>query len=343
MTTATDNSSAAPAHDVAIVGAGVVGCTVAWALTKAGRRVLLIDRADPATAGASFGNVGHVATEQLQPLPSPQLLLSFWRELVAFGGVLDIPLRRVAVMAPWMVRFALAAFQQRSHTQHLAPLVKNAADELESQLCEVGRGDLMRRNGHYALWLGPKAASHAAAERTRASNLGVATSEAPAELIRAAASAAAHGPNAAANSVSPGPISTRWRRMALRLGQLRRPSFCANAVARGRVRTKIRARGARHKTRRRWRLVPRQRPCVGSSTRCPRVRLNLRPIWRFDSTRRCPTHAPSGRPHRDRYRHRYVIRAHRRRLRGRLVYTAIGAIWNSRATRSRTWLSRGTL
>ncbi len=206
MTTAANNNSAAP--DVAIVGAGVVGCTVAWALTKAGRRVLLIDRADPATAGASFGNVGHVATEQLQPLPSPQLLLGFWRELVSFGGVLDIPLRRVAVMAPWMARFALAAFQQRSHAQHLAPLVRNAADELESQLCEVGRGDLMRRNGHYALWLGPKAASHAAAERTRASNLGIATSDAPAELIRAAASAAARGPNAAANSVSPGPIPT---------------------------------------------------------------------------------------------------------------------------------------
>lgn len=206
MTTAMDNSSAVP--DVAIVGAGVVGCTVAWALTKAGRRVLLIDRADPATAGASFGNVGHIATEQLEPLPSPQLLLSFWRELVSFGGVLDIPLRRVAAMAPWMARFALAAFQQRSHTQHLAPLVRYAADELESQLCEVGRGDLMRRNGHYALWLGPKAASRAAAERTRASNLGIATSDAPAELIQAAASAAARGRNAAANRVSPGPIST---------------------------------------------------------------------------------------------------------------------------------------
>src|SRR5207245_4393809 len=110
------------AHDVAVVGAGVVGCAVTWALTKAGRRVLLIDRADPATAGASFGNVGHIATEQLQPLPSPQLLLSFWRELTAFGGVLDIPLRRVAVMAPWIARFARAAFQQRLHHEHLAPV-----------------------------------------------------------------------------------------------------------------------------------------------------------------------------------------------------------------------------
>lgn len=181
----------ATATDVAVVGAGIVGCAIAWALTKAGKRVLLIDRADPATAGASFGNVGHIATEQLQPLPSPQLLLSFWRELIAFGGVLDIPLRRAAAMAPWIARFAHAAFQQQQHTEHLAPLVRSAADTLESQLSEVGQHALLRRHGHYALWAGPKAAKRAAAEQWRASALGIPTKEAPAELLRAAARLAA--------------------------------------------------------------------------------------------------------------------------------------------------------
>lgn len=176
--------------DVAVVGAGVIGCAISWALTKAGRRVLLIDRADPATAGASFGNVGHIATEQLQPLPSPPLLFNFWRELVAFGGVLDIPLRRVVTMSPWMARFALAAFRLEANTRHLAPLVSNAADVLESQLLEVGRGDLIRRNGHYALWLGPNATARAAAERARASSIGVPTADAPIELLRAAAAIA---------------------------------------------------------------------------------------------------------------------------------------------------------
>jgi D-amino-acid dehydrogenase len=153
--------------------------------------VLLIDRADPATAGASFGNVGHIATEQLQPLPSPQLLANFWRELVAFGGVLDIPLRRVMAMAPWMIRFARAAFRLEANTRHLAPLVSAAADVLESQLLEVGRGDLVRRNGHYAIWLGPNATTSAATERARASALGIPTANAPVELLRAAADAAA--------------------------------------------------------------------------------------------------------------------------------------------------------
>jgi glycine/D-amino acid oxidase-like deaminating enzyme len=204
-----------PEHDVAVVGAGVVGCAVAWALTKAGKRVLLIDRADPATAGASFGNVGHIATEQLQPLPSPQLLLSFWRELVVFGGALDIPFQRATVMAPWIARFARAAFQQRRHTEYLAPLVRCAADTLESQLSEVGRRDLLRRHGHYALWIGSKASKRATAEQLRAAALGIPTKDAPVELLRAAAAqlgrAATRAPacgGVAATSLAAPPVSS---------------------------------------------------------------------------------------------------------------------------------------
>jgi D-amino-acid dehydrogenase len=92
-------------------------------------------------------------------------------------------------MSPWMMRFALAAFRLEANTRHLAPLVSNAADVLESQLLEVGRGDLIRRNGHYALWLGPNATARAAAERARASSIGVPTADAPIELLRAAADA----------------------------------------------------------------------------------------------------------------------------------------------------------
>jgi hypothetical protein len=78
----------------------------------------------PATAGASFGNVGHIATEQVETLPSKQLLLGFWRQLFAFDGALDIPLRRVMSLSPWLARFAVAAFRQESNTRHLAPLVR---------------------------------------------------------------------------------------------------------------------------------------------------------------------------------------------------------------------------
>ena len=176
---------------IAVIGAGVIGCAIAQALAARGRPVLLLDRADPATGGASFGNVGHIATEQVETLPSKQLLLGFWRELFAFDGALDIPLRRVMSLSPWLARFVVAACRQESNTRHLAPLVRDAANSLEQLLGTVGRGDLIRRNGHFAVWLGEGASERAAREATNAARLGVRTSPAPADLLRTIAVMAA--------------------------------------------------------------------------------------------------------------------------------------------------------
>src|SRR5215469_5140064 len=96
---------------IAVIGAGVIGSAIAYALAAEGRRVVLFDRAEPGVGGASFGNVGHIAAELVQPLPSRQLLFGFWRELSWFGGPLDIPLRRLFAIAPWAWRFAHAAFR----------------------------------------------------------------------------------------------------------------------------------------------------------------------------------------------------------------------------------------
>src|SRR5580700_10918481 len=114
----TNPPSAATEQPIAVIGAGVVGCAIARKLSSQGRQVLLLDRVAPGTGGASYGNVGHIATEQVETLPSKQLLLGFWRELFAFDGALDIPLRRVMSLAPWMTRFAVAAFRQESNTRH---------------------------------------------------------------------------------------------------------------------------------------------------------------------------------------------------------------------------------
>ena len=180
----TNLPAAAADQTIAVIGAGVIGCAIARKLATQGRRVLLLDRATPATAGASFGNVGHIATEQVETLPSRQLLLGFWRELFAFDGPLDIPLRRVMSLTPWMARFAVAAFRQEANTRHLAPLVRDAANALARSLNEMGRGDLLRRNGHYAVWLGQGAAIRAARAATGAARLGVRTDPAPVELLR---------------------------------------------------------------------------------------------------------------------------------------------------------------
>jgi D-hydroxyproline dehydrogenase len=147
---------------VAVVGAGVIGSAVAYALARDGHDVVLLDRREPGLGGASFGNAGHIATELIQPLPSPELLFGFWRELMAFNGPLDIPMSRLPALLPWLLRFAGAAFRRTKNTTYLAPLVNDARLTMARWLNEIGRSDLLKCNGHYEVWT--RADAHKVAE-----------------------------------------------------------------------------------------------------------------------------------------------------------------------------------
>jgi D-amino-acid dehydrogenase len=175
---------------IAVVGAGVIGSAIACALAREGREVLLLDRSPPGEGGASSGNAGHIATELVEPLPSPGLLFGFWRELFAFGGVLDIPARRVGAFLPWAARFGHAAFLREKNTAHLAPFVKPAVPALIDMLAEIGRQDLIRQHGHYELWLDGDVARRARVQELAMQKLDVPTEPAPRELVEAARRAA---------------------------------------------------------------------------------------------------------------------------------------------------------
>jgi glycine/D-amino acid oxidase-like deaminating enzyme len=160
---------------IAVIGAGVIGAAVAFALAREGRSVLVLDRAEPGVAGASFGNVGHIAAELVQPLPSMGLLFGFWRELYSLGGPLDLPPRQVLRMLPWIGRFAAAAFQRAENTRHLAPLVLPAAADWARWVGEIGRPELLRRHGHYEIGFGPKGLARARVQARLMAKLGVKT------------------------------------------------------------------------------------------------------------------------------------------------------------------------
>jgi D-hydroxyproline dehydrogenase len=169
---------------VAVVGAGVVGAAIAARLAAEGKPVLLLDRTDPGVGGASFGNAGHIASEHVEPLPSRALLLTFWRDLYAFGGVLDIPLRRAATLLPWTRRFAAAAPKQAENTRHLAPLVAASVDDWERLLASVGRPELLSKSGHYEVWFGRGARQRAAERMTAIERLAVSAQPASAGWLR---------------------------------------------------------------------------------------------------------------------------------------------------------------
>jgi glycine/D-amino acid oxidase-like deaminating enzyme len=182
---------------IAVIGAGVIGAAAAFALSREGRRVLLLDRAEPGEAGASFGNAGHIAAELVQPLPSPQLLFGFYRELFRFGGALDLPPRQALRMAPWIGRFASAAFSRRKNTSALAPLVRPSAEVWERWARAIGRPELLKRHGHYEISLAAKCEARMRVFAQEMARIGVKTRPIPAEqllpLQRAANSATGAG------------------------------------------------------------------------------------------------------------------------------------------------------
>src|SRR5450631_599367 len=169
---------------IAVIGAGIIGAAAALALAREGHQVLLLDRAEPGVAGASFGNVGHIAAELVQPLPSPGLLFGFWRELFCFGGALDLPGRQALRMLPWMRRFAAAAFRRAENTRQLAPLVLPAAATWARWLETIGRPELLRRHGHYEIGFGQQGQALMRAQARLMAQLGIKTREVSAEQLQ---------------------------------------------------------------------------------------------------------------------------------------------------------------
>jgi D-amino-acid dehydrogenase len=62
-----------PPREVAVVGAGIVGLSVAWFLQERGIEVTVYD-ADQAASGASWGNAGWLTPALTAPLPEPDVL-----------------------------------------------------------------------------------------------------------------------------------------------------------------------------------------------------------------------------------------------------------------------------
>ncbi len=174
---------------IAVIGSGIVGSAVALGLAREGRRVLMIDRAEPGVAGASFGNVGHIAAELVQPLPSPALLFGFWRELIRCGGVLDLPPRQALRMLPWIRRFSVAAFRRAQHTEALAPLVLPASATWASWLQAINRPELLRRNGHYEIGLGERSPAVMRIQAAAMARLGIRTAPVATQQLSALQSA----------------------------------------------------------------------------------------------------------------------------------------------------------
>lgn len=139
--------------DVIVIGAGVVGLSIAAAALDRGLSVTVIDREGPA-AGASAGNAGAFAFTDILPLASPGILRKAPRWLLDPLGPLTVPPRYALRIAPWMLRFGRACAPDRVARSIVAQtaLMDLSRAELDGFLALTGTTGMLRRDGNLQVY-----------------------------------------------------------------------------------------------------------------------------------------------------------------------------------------------
>ncbi|WP_035415223.1 NAD(P)/FAD-dependent oxidoreductase [Ferrimonas kyonanensis] len=131
-----------------IIGAGIIGLTQAWILSLAGDRVTVVDREEPGR-GASFGNAGHFATEQVFPLADPALLPQVPAMLMDPLGPFRIRGGYCLKALPWLMRFVanMTPARRRHNQAAITALNRRAMEDWQGVLAECGQSQWLQQQG----------------------------------------------------------------------------------------------------------------------------------------------------------------------------------------------------
>ncbi|PHN32161.1 FAD-binding oxidoreductase [Pseudomonas sp. ICMP 460] len=134
--------------DIAVVGAGIMGVACALQLARQGKRVVVIDPQAPGM-GASYGNAGHLATEQVFPIADASILTRLPAMLMDPLGPLRLDWQYLPRALPWFARLLLnlrPANYQRT-VAGLRALNESSLGAWQRLLRSIDRAHLLREDG----------------------------------------------------------------------------------------------------------------------------------------------------------------------------------------------------
>jgi D-hydroxyproline dehydrogenase len=113
--------------DVIVIGAGIIGASIAYHLSKRGLSVRIFDGGDSYNA-SSYGNAGLIAVDHVAPLANLSTLAGVPKMLLQQNGPLRFHKRATLQMVPWIFRFVQASMPHRFHlnVEALASLTTQA-------------------------------------------------------------------------------------------------------------------------------------------------------------------------------------------------------------------------
>ncbi|WP_312934310.1 FAD-dependent oxidoreductase [Pseudomonas sp.] len=137
-----------PVSDIVVVGAGIIGVACALQLARQGCQVVLVDRQAPGH-GASWGNAGHLATEQVFPIADLSILKRLPRMLLDPMGPLRLDWKYLPKALPWFTRLLLnlrpGPFQRS--IAGLRTLNEGSLAAWQRLLSFIGRSELFHQDG----------------------------------------------------------------------------------------------------------------------------------------------------------------------------------------------------
>ncbi|KGJ08339.1 FAD-binding oxidoreductase (plasmid) [Paracoccus versutus] len=136
-----------------VVGAGIIGTSLAYELQKRGRQVVLLDKGEVGR-GASYGNMASIAVTEFMPASRP----SVWRQIPGWmldpEGPVRIRPSYMPRLVPWFARFVAASrpSKLRALEAQGAALCLRVYDDLLPLLHETGLTGELTEEGCLSLY-----------------------------------------------------------------------------------------------------------------------------------------------------------------------------------------------
>lgn len=106
-------------YSAIVVGGGIIGLSIALTLQKEGERVLIVER-NTLASGASWGNAGHIATEQVFPIASLATLKHVPKMLMDPLSPLRLDWKYLPTIFPWLSRLVWNMRPSKANQIHKA-------------------------------------------------------------------------------------------------------------------------------------------------------------------------------------------------------------------------------
>ena len=134
--------------DIVVVGAGIIGVACALQLARQGRRVVVLDPQAPGM-GASYGNAGHLATEQVFPIADLSILKRLPAMLLDPMGPLRLDWTYLPRALPWFIRLLLnlRPVRYQRTVAGLRALNEGSLGAWQRLLQSMGQTQLLREDG----------------------------------------------------------------------------------------------------------------------------------------------------------------------------------------------------